>query len=181
MHNVIVLIGESGSGKSLAVNILEDYYGYKIIRTHTTRKIRPDDDKIPGTYEDYLIEKENDTALAYTFYNGNHYWTSKNDIDFSEDVSFVILDKKGINDFKKNNNFKVHVIKIYAHQEIRARRMIAQKRDIDEINNRIKNDEIDFANIEYDYLINNIGPVDVMVKKIVKITNSIKEIESGKR
>jgi len=168
-HKIFVLVGESGSGKSLAVNTLEDYYGSSIIRTHTTRPIRPDDDKICDTYENYLIEKENGTDIAYTFFDDNHYWTSINDIDFDAPYSVIILDKNGIDSIKESDIADIVTIKISSEEGIRIQRMLAQQRTFDLIQKRLKNDEVFFKDIQTDYSVKNIGPVDIMVKKIYEI------------
>ena len=80
MKSVIVLVGESASGKSTIEKILADKYGYKKTVSYTTRP--PRDGEVNGVdyhfiSEDEYIEKFNSKYFVETgAYNGWFYGTT---------------------------------------------------------------------------------------------------------
>ena len=80
---MIVLVGESASGKSSIEKNLVDNYGYKKIVSYTTRQPRQGEvDGIDYHYisENQFIKLQNEGYFAEVGeYNGWHYGTAKND------------------------------------------------------------------------------------------------------
>ena len=108
-NNIFLLIGESGSGKTTIANFLETK-GYKVLNSYTTRPKRTQNEK------GHIFVKESnmpsqEEMVAYTYYNGNHYWATKDQIDEND---IYVIDKRGIDTLKQkyNGTKKVVVIKI---------------------------------------------------------------------
>lgn len=70
-----LFVGRSSCGKTTIANVLEDKFGYKQVYSYCTREPRFEGE--PGHI--FVSEEEfNDLGelAAYTFYNGNHYGTT---------------------------------------------------------------------------------------------------------
>ena len=104
--------------------------------------------------------------VAYTYYNGNHYWATQNDV-LTHDL--YIIDVPGINYFKKHyKGEKPYVtLQIYAPESICKQRMIDRGDSEEDANRRIEYDRIAFANIEADAVFEN----DDLEKCIKEIAN----------
>ena len=81
MNNpLILLVGQSGSGKTTIANYLEFTKGYKQVQSYTTRKPR-----FEGEVGHTFVTKEEFDNLgelvAYTKYNGNEYGVTAEMID----------------------------------------------------------------------------------------------------
>lgn len=103
----IILVGKSGSGKNYLIKkIQEKYPSIKEVISSTTREPRYEGEDTHKfvTEEQYLKDKESGNMIAYTFFQGNHYYATKNDL---RDSDIYILDPDGVKSFKYNNYFKV--------------------------------------------------------------------------
>jgi guanylate kinase len=70
-----LFVGRSSCGKTTIANVLEDKFGYKQVYSYCTRKPRFEGE--PGHI--FVSEEEFHNLgelAAYTFYNGNHYGTT---------------------------------------------------------------------------------------------------------
>ena len=89
---LILLVGQSGSGKTTIANYLESKMGYTQIQSYTTRKPRYE-----GETGHTFVTKEEFDALgdlvAYTEYNGNEYGVTAQMIDESE---LYVIDVPGV-------------------------------------------------------------------------------------
>lgn len=83
MINILIILGESASGKSTVQNILCKSYGYERLITYTTRD--PREGEVDGidyhfVSEDTFEEMYRNNAFCETAeYNGWHYATAKDD------------------------------------------------------------------------------------------------------
>lgn len=72
---LFLFIGRSSSGKTTIANMLAEKYGYKQVESYTTRQPRFD-----GETGHIFINEDEFKNLgelaAYTYYNGNHYGTT---------------------------------------------------------------------------------------------------------
>jgi len=148
-----LIVGNSGSGKTTIVEELQKRYGLKAIESYTTRPPRYDGETGHTfvTINDIPPESE---MVAYTYYNGNHYWATQNDVETHD---LYIIDVPGINYFKSHyKGQKPYVtVQIFAPEPICKQRMIARGDSEEDANKRIEYDRIAFANIQPDIIFNN--------------------------
>lgn len=152
---VFLFIGESGSGKSTIVNMLNERqpYIFNVIKSYTTREKRDENDN------DHIFIKNKDelkdeTIVAETEIEGNYYASTES--QFSKDeLNLYIVDAKGVEDVKKF--FKDEYIIVI--QLVRNDIVIDEDRANREINTTYEN---------CDYHINNINIEDTY-KEIHKV------------
>lgn len=152
---VFLFIGESGSGKSTIVNMLNERqpYIFNIVKSYTTREKRDENDN------DHIFIKNKDelkdeTIVAETEIEGNYYASTES--QFSKDkLNLYIVDVKGIEDVKKF--FKDEYVIVI--QLVRNDIVIDEDRANREINTTYEN---------CDYHINNINIEDTY-KEIHKV------------
>lgn len=152
---VFLFIGESGSGKSTIVNMLNERqpYIFNVVKSYTTREKRDENDN------DHIFIKNKDelkdeTIVAETEIEGNYYASTES--QFSKDkLNLYIVDVKGIEDVKKF--FKDEYVIVI--QIVRNDIVIDEDRANREINTTYEN---------CDYYINNINIEDTY-KEIHKV------------
>lgn len=118
MYNTLFLFcGKSGSGKTTIANILEDKFGYKQLKSYTTRPPRYENE--PG--HTFITEEEFDklqNIVAYTEYNGYRYCATKEQID---EVSIYVIDVPGIETLLEKYNTDRHIEVIYFDTMVKTR------------------------------------------------------------
>ena len=152
---VFLFIGESGSGKSTIVNMLNERqpYIFNVVKSYTTREKRDENDN------DHIFIKNKDelkdeTIVAETEIEGNYYASIES--QFSKDkLNLYIVDVKGIEDVKKF--FKDEYVIVI--QLVRNDIVIDEDRANREINTTYEN---------CDYHINNIN-IENTYKEIHKV------------
>lgn len=188
MNDTIVLIvGESGSGKTALVSALEKQKSLISIPSYTTRPKRSENEygHIFVNDEDFSQLKD---IVAYTEYNGYKYCATSEQV---ENHDLYVIDKAGVDFFKKAYHGKKQVKTIYIKSSISTRvkrmedRFIADNNiNIDNLSSedinailknfgnimeRIVNDSIDFKNVEHiaDLVVeNNNRSFQDMVKEV---------------
>lgn len=141
MSNLLVcIIGSSGSGKSTIANRLEGKYGYKSVKSYTTRPIR-DDEKDTQTHtfiSSAEVQKFKDDMAAYNKYNGYEYFATKQQLDSAD---LYVVDKPGLAQLRKNYKGKdIIAVYIKCDSSITAKRM----------SGRGDSDEQIIARLQYD-------------------------------
>ena len=143
---MIILIGPSASGKTVAAKNLQEKYNLKKAITTTTRKMRINEtdgvDYFFLTRKEFLKEKKNDKFVETTLYNNNFYGCRKDQVD---DNKIIILDPNGLHSFLKLNNPRIVSFFIKCDENIRKERMIARGDDITSVNERLENNQIEFS------------------------------------
>ena len=89
---LFLFCGRSASGKTTIANMLSEQYGYVQVESYTTRQPRFD-----GEYGHIFVSQEEFESLgelaAYTYYNGNHYGTTFEQLEKSD---IYVVDVPGI-------------------------------------------------------------------------------------
>jgi len=122
MIPLIVIIGQSGSGKTMVCDHLEEKYGIKQIRTFTTRKPRDvnDNSHIWADIKDYEYAKENFKIIAETEFGDDTYWTLASQIDGKRQS--LVVDNNGLRALF-NTDYPIVVIHIWADKNLRYQRI----------------------------------------------------------
>lgn len=107
MDIVIAVVGASGTGKTTIVNFASRALGIPVICSYTTRPKR--DGEVDG--EDHYFVDVNEMPpreemLAYTYYGGHHYWTTKSQLN---GTCFYVIDEEGLRMLRE----RVKVLSIY--------------------------------------------------------------------
>lgn len=162
MKTIFLIVGESGSGKSTIASQLE-YFGYKTVKSYTTRKPRPNDDTHIFIDESEVAKYRSD-MLAYTLYNLEHYFATTQQV---LEADTYVIDPQGVINFldelkKKNINYiRPVVIYINVPKELRKLRMMQRPGGTEtQADIRLLNDETEFRTFKlksmFDYAIPNI-------------------------
>lgn len=160
---MIILVGESASGKSTIEKILADKYGYKKTVSYTTRP--PRDGEVNGVdynfiSEEEYIEKFNSWYFVETgAYNGWFYGTTKDQYD---ENTVCVLTPHGLRQIKKN--FGEEDIKSFYIKVSRRDRLIKILERGDNIDEAIRRNQADVGQYddiedEVDFVIENEGYV----------------------
>lgn len=160
---MIILIGESGSGKTTILKELEKI-GYNRIKDYTTREKREGEDEqeyIFVTKEKFEKLWNNKKLLQRAEYNGEFYGLSAENID---ENSCCIQIVESINDIKEGlkrigkENIKIKVFYIHVTAEERTKRMLKRGDSIEKIQNRLIIDKEKFREVNKiaDEIIENI-------------------------
>lgn len=179
---IICLVGESGSGKTTVAKELFKR-GYNVLHSYTTRMPRSDNEfGHIFVSEDYWKKVNKDNIIAHTYYCGNHYWATKDQI---RGKTVYVIDPVGIEQLRKNTDYKITVIYIKADLETRYSRLLKRERskyDVSElvqwkilrkirerVNERIRNDVEAFKTLKVDYVVDNNYYLDDVIKSVVNI------------
>lgn len=173
---MIILIGESGSGKTTILNKLVEL-GFEKAINHTTRKPRENEE---NTKEYKFLSKEefnkmwdNGELLQRAEFNGEYYGISTSSLKKNGVCISIVDSVKDIKNRAKELNMedvKIITIYVYVNEQERTRRMEARGDSADSIQTRITIDREKFAKAKEvaDFIVENID-VDEAVKEILKI------------
>ncbi len=168
----ILLVGESGSGKNTIQDYLSSLYGYVPLLSYTTRPRRfPEENTHTFITEDeYYHYKIEDNIIAYTYYNGNHYFATEQQL---KDSDVYIIDVEGIKYLKEHSNIPFVVFYINVPKSERIKRMRQRGDSEEQIEARIKFDEKSFNKSKdlCDYVIENSNSI-YSAAKINQILNN---------
>lgn len=152
---MLVLVGESASGKDYIKQTLIEEYGFKPMITYTSRPMR-EGEKQHSTYhfisEEDFKKKINEHFFAewkkYKTVEGTWYYgTALEDCHRADADTIAILAPDGVRDLQ-DKNIKIYVIYIYANLRTRMQRLSLRGDNQEEANRRIKADEYDFQGVE---------------------------------
>lgn len=158
---MLVLVGESASGKSTLQDLITKEFNHVKIVTYTTRPIRAGE--IDGFSYHYISDEEFLRLDSEGFfvetaeYNGWHYGTPFNECDNCNDVN-AVLTPAGLRALKRKG---IKTISIYLKVDRRSRliKILERGDDIEESYRRNLSDVGQFDSIEkeVDYVIDNSG------------------------
>lgn len=155
---MIVLVGESASGKSSIEKYLVDNHGYKKIVSYTTRQ--PREGEVDGidyhfiTKEQFHKLKEQDFFVETAIYNNWYYGTAKKDCT---DDKVVVLTPHGLRQISKIKDINITSFYINVPRRDRLIKILQRGDDIEESYRRNLSDVGMFDGIrdEVNYVINN--------------------------
>lgn len=198
---IVCLVGESGSGKSTLAELLEKE-GYNYIESYTTRKPRYKGERghtfiNKDNYEFNFDNKSHFKILkldkeiegftvglpldyvAYTFYNGEHYFATRDQYK-GKGISIYVIDPAGIKDLKNNvEDAEIVVIYLNIAESQRFVRMELRidgnctddeyYKELKKINGRIKHDREAFKIIQTDYCVDANRSIEEVLKDVKSI------------
>lgn len=177
---MIVLVGESASGKSSIEKYLVDNYGYNKVVSYTTRQ--PREGEINGV-DYHFIDKSQFRGLREqgffaetAVYNGWYYGTSKKDCT---DDKVAVLTPHGLRQVSKIEGINVVSFYINVPRRDRFVKILQRGDDIEEAYRRSLSDVGQFDGIEdeVDFVINNVGygkSIEEMAKEVESNVDFVK-------
>lgn len=189
---ITLIVGESASGKSTIIDKICEKYGLKSIQSYTTRKQRCEGEQghIFVNKEDYVFFDDGITHImkifdidnnkfeeidivAYTYFNGNHYWADMQQVQSS---NFYVIDRDGVNYFKSKVGDEVDFQVIYIKAPLFRRIYRILKRDgFKKGISRLINDFKMFRGLEYDYKIVN-KDLDKSIEEVYTLTKEFEYV-----
>lgn len=146
---MIVIVGESSSGKSTLANYLMNNYYYKKIITYTTREPRKGEKE--GVDYHYISQEEFDKLDKMGFfaetasYNGWKYGSAKEDYT---DNAVVVLTPRGLRSIKANGVENIKAIYLKVPRRDRLIKCLKRGDNIEEAYRRSLSDVGQFDGIE---------------------------------
>lgn len=157
MYKIIALIGKAGSGKDTMMHrVLERNPNLHEIVSCTTRPRR--EGEVEGVNYFYLTPEQfgdkvlHDEMLEATCFNDWFYGTSYESLR-SDVTNIGVFNPAGIESLLGRKDVVVHVFYVTASPKNRLLRQLNREKDpdVDEIIRRYKADEIDFADLDFEY------------------------------
>ena len=134
--SLIVVVGPSGSGK--------DSLFPTAVVTHTTRTARVGEvDGIDYHFEDEFVDSTD--VVAHGCYNGNHYWSTKEDLN---NGGSIIVEPSGVDEIVNSVSIPVVVVVVTVPENVRYQRMISRGDGYDKAIDRINTDRQVFEDVE---------------------------------
>lgn len=153
MESMLILIGESASGKTEIANYLANTYHIVKAITTTTRSPREKEKDGVDYYflskEEFLKRLKEKQFVEHILYHGNYYGTGVSEIAPNK---CLILDPLGACAFQKRNDPSIITFYLKADEETRKERMKKRGDSPFEIESRLKEDRIHFAREKLPFL-----------------------------
>lgn len=173
---MIILIGESGSGKTTILNELEKR-GYEKAMNHTTRPKREREEML-GEYRFVTKEQfeqmwERGELLQRAEFNGEYYGISTNSLKENTCCIQIVDSIQDVKNRAKQlgkENISIKTFYLYVPPEERTKRMLKRGDSIEKIQERLILDKEKFKNVKRvaDYIIEN-EQVNKTVDEIIQL------------
>ena len=180
MKYLLLILGESGSGKSTIVKELCKRNGYKELVSYTDRPKRSEDEDT----HIFLTKEEADKMCleekiaAYTVFDGHQYFCTEKQIDESD---IYVIDPAGLDNLKKLYAGDKHMYSLYifATEEERMQRMLDRGQTQEEAAQRIEHDRYAFDGVKkkVDLAVRN----KKLKRAVKKVERLIKEFEQDEK
>lgn len=160
-HVLMCVMAESAAGKDKLVNELcnRNHLTQLISYTTRARRANEDDTHIFVDEETYQQMKDDNNIAAYTYINGNHYWSTINQLYESD---FYVIDPRGVESLKTLNLPNLHLVTVYVNvpEDVRKERAKLRGDDMNVYRNRCLSEREQFRdmkkNMNVDYVVPNI-------------------------
>lgn len=160
-HVLMCVMAESAAGKDRLVNELcnRNHLTQLISYTTRARRANEDDTHIFVDEETYQQMKDDNNIAAYTYINGNHYWSTINQLYESD---FYVIDPRGVESLKALNLPNLHLVTVYVNvpEDVRKERAKLRGDDMNVYRNRCLSEREQFRdmkkNMNVDYVVPNI-------------------------
>lgn len=159
---MVILVGESASGKSTIEKILEEKYGYTKTVSYTTRPIR--DGEVDGVDYNYISSDEFTDKFNNKFFVEvgayNNWWYGTRAEQYSKNT-VCVLTPHGLRQIKKNlknqEELDIHTFYIKVPRRDRLIKILQRGDDVDEAIRRNQSDvgQYDGVEDEVDYVLEN--------------------------
>ena len=181
---MIILVGESASGKSTIEKILDEKYGYKKTVSYTTRP--PRDGEVDGIdynfipADDFTEKFNNNFFVEVGAYRDWWYGTRKE--QYSKET-VCILTPHGLRQIKKNlknqDDLDIHTFYIKVPRRDRLVKMLQRGDDVDEAIRRNQSDVGQFDGIEdeVDFVLCNVHYQNTPEQMVEQILGLVKKGE----
>ena len=174
---IVLLIGKSGVGKSTIENIFKNQYGYKPVRSYTTRHPRYENEDSHIFVNEADYEKMKNDMCAFTEFDGNKYWATNAQVDESD---IYVIDPAGIDYFKKHYKGKRRIItvELLAQKKVRYQRMRSRGDSVFRAIRRLRHDKKAFAKTNTVLTVNaNINDPTEVAEKMHNAINMMMTLE----
>ena len=160
-HVLMCVMAESAAGKDKLVNELcnRNHLTQLISYTTRARRANEDDTHIFVDEETYQQMKDDNNIAAYTYINGNHYWSTINQLYESD---FYVIDPRGVESLKALNLPNLHLVTVYINvpEDVRKERAKLRGDDMNVYRNRCLSEREQFRdmkkNMNVDYVVPNV-------------------------
>lgn len=178
---IIVLVGNSGSGKTSVAKALGVHYGIPRVVTSTSRKIRKGE--IDGVDYHFFAEEEllKRPYIEKDFYAGNYYATCMADIEEAfeqNDTICIVMTPAGCEAIQKQRLGEVIPVLVRTSVDELEKRLINRGDSLDSIQKRLQkaeSEEIDES--KYRYVLDNDSTLPVLLSKVYRMMNDINKDE----
>lgn len=168
-NSIILLIGESASGKDTVANILCEKYNLSKVKSYTTRQQRYDGEDTHTFITNEEFDKL-ENLVAWTVFDNNKYGATAEQLD-NNDV--YIVDPCGLQYLKSNYKGSKKIVSFYINslKGVRYSRMIKRGESEEQATNRIQHDDIVFKNVSSlcDYTVDNYISAEICADTIYDI------------
>jgi guanylate kinase len=177
---IVAIIGKSGSGKS---EIVKRYYdkGLNVIQSYTDRPQRYNNEWGHIYINTEEVVKYKEDMIAYTFFDGHHYFATRNQYR-EKGITFYVIDPRGVVELRdKITDAELKFIYISVDENIRIERMV--KRSLEKLINPTEKEvqalyEAVGNRANYDREAFKIIPCDYVVDNNGSLTDTLSSIDS---
>ena len=159
-HVLMCIMGESSAGKDRLITELCNRNGWTQLCSYTTRERRSGEGDTHRFVDEEFFNKLkfNNQIAAYTNINGNHYWST---VDQLYKTDFYAIDPIGVESLRKLHLPNLRIVTVYINVPEDVRKERAQKRgdNMDTYRARCLDERQQFRNMkknmDVDYVIPN--------------------------
>ena len=179
---LLIVSGPSGSGKGTVVSVLNEYTGYELSISATTRKPRPNEENGIHYFfketEEFKQMIEKNLLLEHACFCENYYGTPRDNVEgkLNEGINVILeIEVQGALQVKEKYPEAVLIFLIPPSlEELQSRLVGRGTEDMDTINKRINRalEELEFLP-KYDYVVIN-DKVESAVTKIKEVVEAEK-------